>query len=72
MVAIMGGSGCGKTTFLNVLCGKANYGEAPHSRKPLVLAQASSTGNTLRLARMIVQGQCLAMSKSIRMRRRYS
>ncbi|CAK8998100.1 ABC transporter G family member 24 (ABC transporter ABCG.24) (AtABCG24) (Probable white-brown complex homolog protein 25) (AtWBC25) [Durusdinium trenchii] len=27
MVAIMGPSGAGKTTFMNVLCGKATYGE---------------------------------------------
>lgn len=27
LVAIMGGSGCGKSTFLNVLCGKATYGK---------------------------------------------
>jgi len=26
MVAIMGPSGAGKTTFMNVLCGKATYG----------------------------------------------
>eukprot|EP00930_Biecheleria_cincta_P002351 TRINITY_DN10335_c0_g3_i1.p1 TRINITY_DN10335_c0_g3~~TRINITY_DN10335_c0_g3_i1.p1 ORF type:complete len:802 (+),score=117.22 TRINITY_DN10335_c0_g3_i1:327-2408(+) len=28
MCAIMGPSGAGKTTFMNVLCGKANYGRA--------------------------------------------
>mmetsp|Transcript_27903 Transcript_27903/g.78895 ORF Transcript_27903/g.78895 Transcript_27903/m.78895 type:complete len:821 (-) Transcript_27903:596-3058(-) len=27
LIAVMGGSGCGKSTFLNVLCGKANYGK---------------------------------------------
>merc|ERR1719356_1709466 len=33
MVAIMGPSGAGKTTFMNVLCGKATYGKMSGSIK---------------------------------------